>query len=416
MKKMRKAVAAVMILCLCLAGCSTRDEKQEKDLNLVRERIVLWTYYETADQKESLDELTRGFNESQDKYHLTWEYQGPVTEFNKKIAIGITQNQLPDMVIIDNPDMRKYVDQGTFEDLTDEISDMEYLDKYYPNVLSSVIYDGKYYGLPFCCNNAALIYNPDILKAEGVQVPKSWEEFLECAMKLTNEERKGFAMSAIEGEQGVFQVLPFILSAGDDIDSVGGKGTEEAFTLMKQLVDSGAMSKDCINWSQNDVARKFIDGECAMMQNGPWVLPALDKSGVSYEIATLPYELRSVAVAGGENVGVLKGKNVDGAIAFMEYYNSGRIMLEANLKANSLPPRKDMAEQMAQERTEYEIFEKQMGQCISRSAYEQWPQITRLLSDAQFRIITGQISPLEACQEIQNKENKKKEDSSTGER
>ena len=104
-----------------------------------------------------------------------------MTEFNRQIAVGITQDEFPDMIILDNPDMRQYVEQGRLEDLSEEILDFEGLENYYPNVLTSVVYDGRYYGMPFCCNNTALIYNKDMLAAKGLSVPVTWEEFLDCA-------------------------------------------------------------------------------------------------------------------------------------------------------------------------------------------------------------------------------------------
>ena len=388
-----------LCLCLCLTG-GCKAEQGEKKGEDQREELVLWSYYETKEQQTALDELIKGFNEAQEEYAMTWEYQGPVTEFNRQIAVGITQDEFPDMIILDNPDMRQYVEQGRLEDLTEEILDFEGLENYYPNVLTSVVYDGRYYGMPFCCNNTALIYNKDMLAEKGLSVPVTWEEFLDCAKSLTDQDTYGFAMSAIEGEQSAFQILPFILSAGDTIDTVGGEGTQAAFTLIQELAQYGAMSKSCINLSQNDVAKMFIEGKCAMMENGSWVLPVLDQSGVDYGIGALPYKNQPAGVAGGENIGVLKGKNVEGAVTFLRYYNEGSVMLNTNLRANSLPPRKDTAQLMLNVRPEYEIFASQMNRCISRSSYENWPVITKLLSDAQYEIITGQAEPEEICRRI----------------
>lgn len=47
-------------------GSGAQDDKKEK--------LVLWTYYETENQKISMDELANGFNQSQKEYELTWEY------------------------------------------------------------------------------------------------------------------------------------------------------------------------------------------------------------------------------------------------------------------------------------------------------------------------------------------------------
>lgn len=405
MKKRNKIIIFIFAIGICITGCAQlygkQTDKGKEENESKHKELILWSYYETDGQKRALDELVEGFNEYQDRYLLKWKYQGPTTSFSKKIAIGITQKQQPDMVIIDNPDMRKYIEQDGLEDMTPYISQMEGLDEYYPNVLSSVIYDQKYYGLPFCCNNAGLIYNKDIFKDVGLQVPRTWEEFLEAAQILTKDRCYGFAMSAMEGQQAAFQILPWILTAGDSVDTLGGQGTNKAFQLISRLVETNSISKDCINWSQNDVARKFISGECAMMENGPWVLPSLNESGINYGIARLPISQKSISVTGGENIAVLKGKNVEGAAAFLEYYNKDSNMLNVSLQSNSLPPKEKLAKRVLSVKPEYKIFVEQMADCVTRSDYDTWPKVTGLLSDAQLQVITGKLTPDEVCRIIE---------------
>jgi ABC-type sugar transport system, periplasmic component len=385
-----------LLLCICLLGCVQTSVKEVEQSSVPEvEEIVLWSYYETEEQKQGLDELVLGFNRSQDKYYMRWEYQGPATEFNKKLAIGITDNQLPDIVIVDNPDMHQYVEQEIFEDITEEIEKFEDLNQYYANVLSSVVYDGRYYGFPFCCNNVGLIYNKDIFNETGFKIPETWEEFIEVAVALSNEDRYGFAMSSIAGEQGAFQMLPWILSAGDDLDTLGRDGTVEAFELIQTLIQNQALSKESLNWSQNDVAKKFIAGESAMMENGPWVFPELNEAGINYGVAKLPIKNREMSVAGGENFGILRGKNIEGAIAFIRYYIEDENMLNVNLRTNSLPPKKALAEQILNVKPEQRIFVEQMEQCISRASYAGWAEAREYLSDIQLKIITEQIEPEE---------------------
>ena len=71
-------------------------------------------------------------------------------------------------------------------------------------------------------------------------------------------------------------------------------------------------------------------------------------------------------------------------------------MLKTNIRANALPPRKDVAQKMLEVCPEYGIFAKQMETCIGRTSCENWLQVTELLSKAQFEIITGRITPEEA--------------------
>lgn len=398
---MKKILSAVLLLCLLgFQGCAAAEAGREEEEAETKKEIVLWTYYETNMQKASMDELVSGFNESQEEYHLTWEYHGPVTEFNKRLAIAITQNQLPDMVILDNPDMATYIEMDKLEDITEHIKDIEELRQYFPSAMKSVTAEDRYYGLPFCCNNVALIYNKDILKGAGIRVPQTWEELKRAAKELSAPGRYGFAMSAIDGEQGAFQFGAFMLSAGDSLEQAGGRGTLNAFRFIKDMVDNGWMSRDCVNWSQNDVARTFINGECAMMENGPWVFPALDESGVNYGVAAFPAGKEQTGLLGGEDIAVLKGKDVKGSIAFLKYYSQTSTMLNANLMANSLPPRQDVAELSLKVNPGYRVILSQMGDCISRTDCGSWSELSAKLSDGQYRVITGESTPEEVCEEI----------------
>lgn len=386
------------IICLVLTACSNNEPPIEEKTE--QEEIVLWSYYETEKQKASMDELVDGFNAFQDKYRLRWEYHGPASEFEKELAISITQNQLPDMVILDNPEMLSHIKMDDFEDITSYIQEMEGLDQYYQKVLDSVIYEGRYYGLPFCCNNLGLIYNKDILEQEGILVPKNWEELKAAAEKLTNEERYGLAVSAIGGEQCSFQFASFMLSAGDDLQDAGGTGTRKAYQLMNELVEKGWMSRECVNWSQNDVGRTFISGECAMMINGPWVLPALNDASINYGVALFPMDERRQVILGGEDIAILKGKNVEGSIAFFKYYNSRDVMLKINMMANSLPPRRDVAQVMLSVKPEYRMFLSQLNDCVNRTGYAKWPELSEQLSDGQYQILTGQKDVETVCRLI----------------
>lgn len=400
---MKKLLSVKMLLCVLafyVCGCAFSDYQEEKDGTESREELVLWTYYETEMQKASMDELVNGFNESQEEYHLTWEYHGPVTEFNKRLAIAMTQNQLPDMVILDNPDMPSYIDMGKLEDLTDEIHKIEGLGQYFESAMKPVISGGRYYGLPFCCNNVLLIYNKDILKEEGVAVPQTWEELIAAAEQLSAPGRYGFAMSAIDGQQGAFQLGAFMLSAGDSLEQAGGKGTLRAFRMIRDMADHGWMSRECVNWSQNDVARTFIDGECAMMENGPWTFPALNESGIDYGAAAFPVGEQCGTLLGGEDIAVVKGKNVPGSVAFLEYYSQTSVMLNVNLMANSLPPKRDVAQLSLQVNPRYGVVLSQMEDCVPRTDCRNWAELSAMLSDAQYRVIMGENTPEEVCREI----------------
>jgi len=394
----------ILFSLICLGGCGVQIRAPELPGQETGPReVVLWSYYETKQQKEGLDRLVEGFNNSQDEYMARWEYQGPSSEFKKLLSIGVAEGKLPDVVLIDNPDMRKYVDLGIFEDITQAVEGRYDLPQFYPEVLSSVQYDGRYYGMPFCCNNVGLVYNREMFREAGMEPPENWEEFLKAARAMTTGERYGFIMSAIVEEQSSFQLVPWILSTGEEMDDLGGDGTVKALALLRDMVEEGIMPKDCINWSQVDVARQFAAGKCAMMENGPWALPLVEEAGVDYGVVKLPVDQQSIVVTGGENFGVVKGKNVDGVMALMSYYYKDEVMLSLNKQMYSLPPVRHLAEKFQEKNPVYQVFVEQMDHCITRSAYSYWPKITGVLSESLYEVITGGMTPQEAAERIGSK-------------
>lgn len=394
-------LALSLIVACSLVGCDGQKSRHETEP--ARQEIVLWSYYETKKQKEGLDSLIEGFNRSQKEYVARWEYKGPSSEFKKQLSIGVAEETLPDLVLIDNPDMRKYVELGIFEDISDVVESRYDVSAFYSEVISSVRYDNRYYGLPFCCNNVGLIYNKAMFREADIKPPENWEEFKSTAKAMTTRERYGFALSAVAEEQSSFQLLPWLLSGGDDIQHLGQEGTLSALSLFRDLVNDGCMPKDCINWSQVDVARQFASGKCAMMENGPWALPLAEEAGIDYGVVRLPVEKKCLAVTGGENFAVVKGKNRDGALALIAYYYQDEVILAINKQMYSLPPVPRLAVKFQEENPAYHVFAEQMEDCISRSSYPYWPQITGVLSEALYGVITEELSPQEAAALIQSK-------------
>ena len=123
-----------------------------------------------------------------------------------RYTIGAVSGELPDIGMVDSPDMASYISLGVFADITEYLEGWSDLDQFYEGPLSSCMdADGKYYGLPNNSNCLALLCNMDLLKAAGIEnPPTTWDEFKEACEKTTDEANGvyGFAMSAIANEEG----------------------------------------------------------------------------------------------------------------------------------------------------------------------------------------------------------------------
>lgn len=373
------------ILILSLTGCK-KEEKEIKEMTEEREPLVIWSYYETKAQQDGLEWLVDNFNLYQDTYELKWEYV-PMTDFMKKLTMAYTEEALPDIALIDNPNLSVCIQMGMCEEITSFLDELQMEEDYYPSTIETVSYERKKYGLPAVCNNVALIYNKQMLEEAGITPPETWEELKEAARLLTKEKQDGFLLSAIEGEQGAFQLLPWILSTGESKASIEETGIERAFEYLNGLMEEGYMSKNCVNLSQTDVARAFINGETAMMENGPWVLSMLDESKIDYGISKLPIDKKSSVIVGGEDFTIMKGKNLKGAEQFLEYYNQNSVMAKFCDMTSVLPTKMNVPEFKGEN---MEIFKEQMKSAVVRSSIPQWMNLSEELPQAFYKMVSKQ--------------------------
>lgn len=399
MKKLVSLVLAMFFLGASVS-CSGSDAvvQAPPKAPVKRMELVLWSYYETDAQKQSLDRIVNGFNESQDRFTSRWEYV-PMADFKKKLSIGMMQNGLPDLALIDSPDMAYFIQLGLFQAVSDPASDWKDLEQYYDSALDSVVQDDVLYGLPFIHNSAALIYNKKLLDAAGIAPPATWDELKSAAAALTNDEVWGFSISALRYEQATFQFLPWLFSTGATLEECDSPTALRAYHFFDELVRSGSMPRDCVNWSQVDLGRMFAEGKIAMMENGPWLLPDLrNVPGLEWGIVELPRDASYAAVRGGENLGIVQGKNVEGAWAFLEYCAQPQVMEAYCPLVGGLPPRRDLAEKSQwKDNPDFSIFVKQLSYSVSRGQYENWPTISEAVSTNFCNMLLGNQTPEQAA-------------------
>lgn len=197
----------------------------------------------------------------------------PGSSLIQKVLQQASSKTLPDVLMLDNPDLQQIAETGALSPLSDyDIS----TDGYAKGVLQAGTYEDKVYGLAPTVNTIALFYNKKVLSEAGVTPPKTWDELQSAAAKLTKGDQYGFAVDANATYEGTWQFLPFMWSNGGDEKDIATPETEEALSLWKGLVDDGSMSKSVVNWTQADVNDQFMAGKAAMMINGPWQIPGLE--------------------------------------------------------------------------------------------------------------------------------------------
>ncbi|OXM82926.1 hypothetical protein CF651_28375 [Paenibacillus rigui] len=327
-------------------------------------------------------------------------------DIKNKLLLGAAGNQMPDIVWIDNPDHQAFAAAGILADISNEVKAWGQADKYFEGPWSSTMYKGKNYGVPIGSNDLALYYNVDMLKAAGVNPPKTWAELLDAAKKLTKQDVYGFSMTAVKTEEGTFQFLPLMYQAGSDIPNFNSQGTIDAANLLKNMASNGYMSKEVINQKQSDTVVQFSTGKVAMMINGTWQIPLLRKEGkVNWDVVELPVNKQGGTILGGENWAITAAsKHKDVAFDVIKFANEPDRLKTFLKAAGRLPARSDyLNDPFWQEDKQLKVFADAMKVAKARAYGPNYPKISEAIQMMMQEVITGAKTPEAAVKDADAK-------------
>lgn len=408
---MKKGIAIIFLsILLILTGCSgdsITDEQSSKGAGDSNDKTVSIWYYYSGKQQDLFEDLIEEYNESQDQYQLKGEYI-PFDDTKKQLSVGLAGGTLPDMVIMDVVDNAAFAAQGVLEDITSKVDEWGEADKLYEGPLKSATYDDKYYGLPVGSNALGFFYNEDLFEEAGIDSPpETWDELIDVAQELTEDDLKGFAVSAVKSEEATFQFYPFLRSAGSEYDSLNSEGAADALNLLKTLVDDGSMGSDVVNATQDDLARQFATGQIAMMVNGPWNIERLKEENpdLNFGISQIPKDKEFASALGGENIAIIKDSNIDGAFDFVTWLLEPERIEEFSAKTGVFPPRKDVLENSDYWNDDKHLsgFVPIMDYADPRGPSSEWPAISEAIQIAIQESLTDTKTAKDALKDASEK-------------
>ena len=231
--------------------------------------------------------------------------QGNADEFMKKCPnvkvefIGIPSNNLPEklttLAIGGNlPDMYMHFTSFTgkalqmriFEDLIPLLG-QDYVDGFDPLFLGEAIQGGKLLWAPWVGIPMAVAYRKDLMEAAGIKtMPKTWDEFLDVAKKLTVDTDKdgkvdqyGWAMVGTPNGSGAGRFHAVVLNSGaynlkEDtngkfISGASLKGYETALQLYGDAIKAGVVPPGHTTTGYPEASAQLATGKAVMMVTGP---------------------------------------------------------------------------------------------------------------------------------------------------
>ncbi|WP_309082944.1 sugar ABC transporter substrate-binding protein [Chelativorans sp.] len=325
--------------------------------------LQFWQFYapggQVAPQVEWFEKAIADWNDGHEqKIELVYV---PNSEYinGTKLATSFASGTGPDIFIISPGDFLRYYNGGVLHDLTPFIDEAARAD-FPESVIANRMVDGKIYGIPMEVEPMAMYYSIKAFEEAGLNendVPKTWEELLEVAQKLTTPERYGVLFETTPGYYQNFTWYPFLWQGGGEFQTVDGKSafdspaTVQALKFWQDAINSGAAPRQVLGNGANDATANLGSGYCAMQNVGIWAISQLTNNApdVPFGVFRLPTPPNGkyVTVGGGwAFVANAKGKNPDAAAEFcawalasMEQDSIDRVVTWCTKAKSDMPPR-----------------------------------------------------------------------------
>ena len=163
--------------------------------------------------------------------------------------------------------------------------------------IQAVTFNGQIYGVPYAVENIALFRNTTLAPT----APATWEDLQVTAKQLQSEGKVTELLALPIGSDGgpaPYHAQPIFTAGGGVLFAqnpdgsydtkqmeMGSQGSIDAMTKIGEMGAAGLLKTSI---GADNVATLFTDQKAAFMVSGPWQLPAVEKSGVTYEVSDLP--------------------------------------------------------------------------------------------------------------------------------
>ena len=203
-----------------------------------------------------------------------------------KLVTLASSSDLPTLFYTSADQAPSLYDLGICDDWAKYLS-ADVLAAFAPGVIDNCMLEGAIAYYPIDLQPNAILYRTDRFEAAGLQVPKTWDEFLACAKALTNDNEKGFSMVGTNNSSGHGRFLYYLWSQGlEVVKQEDGKWVTDldseqflnAFTFWTDMNNVEHVVPDGITeCAYNVAANYFAMGQTSMMMSGGNAL------GVSYD-------------------------------------------------------------------------------------------------------------------------------------
>lgn len=299
--------------------------------------ITVWLMPDAKDFGSALADATVAFNRAYPNVKVNVEFQ-TWGDHLKKLDAGLVAKKTADVVEFGNTEVLKYSSSGALADLSAYRATFDYSSRWLQALTDAGSFDGKLFAVPYYAGARAIMYRTDLFAAQGIKVPKSYDDFLAAGKKLMKAYGSDPTFSAVylPGKYW-YAAMSFVYDAGGSIaEQSGGKwvgnldSANSIAGLNRFKVVSDTLSKADKAGTEAAQWDVFNGGKVAMSYSNGWESCCIPKMGANWAFFPMPSVNKGTyapAFLGGSNLGVpVYSKNAKIAAYWIRSFTSAAQM------------------------------------------------------------------------------------------
>lgn len=339
---MKKRLLTTLLTCAAavtlLVGCGS-EAKNSTD-NIYSGTLTLATWDNNLYTFIEQNDMIGKFQEHYPDVEIEIEKVKSDSEYWDAMKMRASANQLPDIMINKTFTLTRFKDYLVDLSETEASANNELAEGY--------AVDGKVLGIPMTSGYEYVYYWKDMFTEAGVEVPATWDEFIEAGTILQSyygaSDSDFMALACgLKDEWPDYPFMEFMPSlesgngqnwndmAKQDEPFAEGTDINNAYQKVYKLFTSGVLGKDPLGLGHDQVLSMFSAKKAAMIACGDWALQTMQKDAEDLsDLGTFYLPARNteedpynVIVQGDSFMGVTThSKHQEAAVAFIEWFYS----------------------------------------------------------------------------------------------
>jgi multiple sugar transport system substrate-binding protein len=284
-------------------------------------------------------------------------------------------------------------------------------------LVAGASYAGKVYGAPFFQDQGFLYYRTDLLKADHMSVPKTWQQLQSDATTLVKQGKVkyGFVFEGDSYEGGTCDFMEYyadtggqVLNSTDTKSVLNVADVTKVLTFLRGLVTSGASPAAVDTFQEGQAMSAFADGQAAFLRNWDYAYSTSQAKGAAVigkvGVAPLP-TFQGDPYPGYSNVGGWNlyinphSKNVAADLDFINFITGTQAQtIEANPPFSEIPTNAMVRANPAIKKLNPPFAVLSQTKLVPRPAQNpNYPQISQAIYTNYNAAIAGSASPAAAA-------------------